>query len=233
MALGCSMRFSIFRMTTFFFIAGYFAHLSLHKRGLRPFIRDRLKRIGLPLLVGWLILMPVFVAVTIWGALVMAHGKKLPPPPPYHFPAFPWTHLWFLYVLLLLYAAVLILRGLVVGLDRFGVLRRANDACVRVLATSGLLVVVLGTPAALALYLMPSWLMWFGIPTPDSSLVPNLSAAVGFGTAFALGWLVHRTDGALGGLEAPLAAQYCPGDRLHSGCDFIDGDSAGSDARVT
>jgi glucans biosynthesis protein C len=186
-----------FRMTTFFFIAGYFAHLSLHKRGTRSFIRDRLKRIGLPLLVGWPILMAALLAVTVWGALVMAHGKKLPPPPPYHFPAFPWTHLWFLYVLLLLYAAVLILRGLIVGLDRFGAFRRAMDACIRLLATSGLLVVVLSAPAALALYLTPDWLMWFGVPTPDSSLVPNAAAATAFSVAFGFGFITQRQSSLL------------------------------------
>ena len=181
-----------FRMTTFFFIAGYFAHLSLHKRGLRSFIGDRLKRIGLPLLVGWVILMPTMIALTIWGALVMAHGKKLPPPPPYHFPAFPWTHLWFLYVLLLLYAAVLLVRAVIVGLDRSGALRRATDACIRLLAASGLLVAVLAAPAALALYLTPHWLMWFGVPTPDSSLVPNAAAATAFSVAFGFGFVTQR-----------------------------------------
>ena len=30
-----------FRMTTFFLIAGFFAHLTFHKRGARAFIRDR------------------------------------------------------------------------------------------------------------------------------------------------------------------------------------------------
>jgi len=42
----------IFRMTTFFLIAGFFAHMSFHRRGLAAFIGDRLKRIALPLVVG-------------------------------------------------------------------------------------------------------------------------------------------------------------------------------------
>ncbi|HVY02264.1 MAG TPA: acyltransferase family protein, partial [Caulobacterales bacterium] len=37
-----------FRMTTFFLIAGFFAHMTFHKRGARGFIADRLKRIGVP-----------------------------------------------------------------------------------------------------------------------------------------------------------------------------------------
>ena len=48
------------------------------------------------------------------------------------FPAFPLTHLWFLYVLLLLYAATLLVLGLVVMIDRKGIIRAAAD---RVLAT--------------------------------------------------------------------------------------------------
>ena len=39
----------VFRMTTFFLIAGFFAHLSFHRRGAWGFIKDRLQRIALPL----------------------------------------------------------------------------------------------------------------------------------------------------------------------------------------
>src|SRR5436305_1957543 len=42
----------MFRMTAFFVLAGFFAHMSFHKKGLRGFVRDRLKRIGIPLVVG-------------------------------------------------------------------------------------------------------------------------------------------------------------------------------------
>jgi len=38
--------------------------MSLHKKGLRAFVADRLKRIGIPLLVGWPILFGAIVAVT-------------------------------------------------------------------------------------------------------------------------------------------------------------------------
>ena len=34
--------------------------------------------------------------------------------------------------------------------------------------------------------------MWFGIPTPDRSLVPEVASLVGFGTAFVFGWLLQR-----------------------------------------
>ena len=109
----------IFRMTTFFLIAGFFAHLTFHRRGSKGFIADRAKRIAVPLLVGWPILFAAIVAVTIWAAVSAAHGRPLPPPPKYPgFPAFPLTHLWFLYVLLWLYAATLGIRAVVARLSQ-------------------------------------------------------------------------------------------------------------------
>jgi hypothetical protein len=48
-----------------------------------------------------------------------------------------------------------------------------------------------------ALMSLPFWFYWQGIPTPDSSLIPQVPATVGFGTAFIFGWLVNRSSGAL------------------------------------
>jgi glucan biosynthesis protein C len=183
----------IFRMTTFFLIAGFFAHMMFQRKGAGGFIRDRLKRIVVPLVAGWPILFAMIVGVTIWGAVVMAHGHPLPPPPKLPaFPAFPLTHLWFLYLLLVLYAGTLAIRGLVALIDRSGALRRVVDRIVALLMRSPLAPVLLAIPVATALYLLPQWPMWFGIPTPDSSLVPNNAALTDFGLAFGLGWLIHR-----------------------------------------
>ena len=41
---------------------------------------------------------------------------------------------------------------------------------------------------------LPFWFYWQGIPTPDMSLIPQVPATVGFGTAFIFGWLVHRSS---------------------------------------
>src|SRR5262249_18394066 len=72
-----------FRMTTFFLMAGFFAHLTFHRRGQGGFIKDRLTRIGVPLVVGWPILITAIIAVTIWAAVQSAHGGPLPPAPEY------------------------------------------------------------------------------------------------------------------------------------------------------
>src|SRR5690606_37045074 len=98
----------VFRMALFFFIAGFFAHLVFHRRGARAFWADRAKRIGVPLVAGWIVLFPAITAVWIWG-LTKTFGEI--PEPPAELGAqspgaFPLLHLWFLYYLLLLYVAL-------------------------------------------------------------------------------------------------------------------------------
>lgn len=184
-----------FRMTVFFFIAGFLGHMMLERRGVWGFVKNRLVRIGAPLVSFWPLVMTGIIAVVIWVAL-RANGGVPPadaePPPPLTVATFPLTHLWFLYVLLIFYAATLLLRGVVVALDRKGAFRaRLVDPVVRVIA-GPLAPMFLGIPVAAALYFTPHWLMWFGIPTPDTGLVPNTTALVCYGTAFGFGWLVSR-----------------------------------------
>jgi peptidoglycan/LPS O-acetylase OafA/YrhL len=190
-----------FRMTTFFLLAGFFAHMSFHRRGLWSFVGDRLKRIAVPLVVFWPLCLAAIIAVTIWAA-AQANGGVLPKgpapaTPPLSPTFFPLTHLWFLYVLILFYAATLVLRGLVVLLDWKGGLRRGLDKVVSFVV--GLWApVLLAIPLVLAFAAQPNWIAWFGVPTPDSTLIPNLPAVVAFGSAFGLGWFVHRQPDLLG-----------------------------------
>ena len=188
----------VFRMTTFFLIAGFFAHMSFHRRGARGFIKDRLVRIAVPLLVGWPILFAAIVAVVFWAA-GFPHGGPVPGAPrwPPVLPRFPLTHLWFLYVLLELYAAALVLRGGVAWLDSSGRFRATIDRLIALSMRSPLAPAILAVPIGIAFSLDPTWLGWLGVRTPDQSLVTNLQAAIGFGTAFGFGWLLHRQTGLL------------------------------------
>jgi peptidoglycan/LPS O-acetylase OafA/YrhL len=183
----------VFRMTTFFLIAGFFAHMSFHRRGGAAFVKDRLQRIALPLLVGWPILFATMVTVVLWAA-GFPNGGSVPGTPrwPPVLPRFPLTHLWFLYVLLELYAATLLLRTAVAWLDTGGRFRAGVDRVVGLAMRSPLAPAILAVPVGIAFSLDSTWLGWFGVRTPDQSLVTNLQAWVGFGTAFGFGWLLHR-----------------------------------------
>ncbi|MFL5297298.1 MAG: acyltransferase family protein [Phenylobacterium sp.] len=208
-----------FRMTTFFLIAGFFARMSFEKRGARGFILERLKRIGVPLVAGWPVII-ISILLTAGYGVYVATGTfptKPPPSPPGPFGAFPLTHLWFLNVLLLLYAATLALRALVARMDRHGRLRRGIDGLVRGLVESPAGPLMLAAPAAVALYLYPGWRPWFGVPTPDSNLVPNLPAAVQFFLAFGFGWLVHRQPGLMQVWKRQWALQLSVGVLLVAG----------------
>jgi hypothetical protein len=197
----------VFRMTTFFLIAGFFAHMSFHRRGVATFIGDRLKRIALPLAVGWPIVFGAILAVAAWANIV-ANPGQLPgtPPPPFpNFPRFPLTHLWFLYVLLEFYAAILILRGAVALVDRSGGLRAGVDWLVRLVMRGPLGAIVMAVPVGAAFAANPKWLMWFGVPTPDQSFLTNPTALIGFGCGFGFGWLLHRQIELLRNLERDWA----------------------------
>jgi glucan biosynthesis protein C len=180
----------VFRMTTFFLIAGFFAHMSFHRRGVTAFIGDRLKRIALPLAVGWPIVFGALLAVATWAA---NEGLSTPPPPFPTFPHFPLAHLWFLYVLLEFYAAILVLRGGVALMDRSGGIRAGVDRLVRLLLMRGPLgAIIMAAPVGAAFAANHLWLMWFCIPAPTESFVTSRTALIGYGSAFCFGWLLHR-----------------------------------------
>jgi ABC-type multidrug transport system ATPase subunit len=70
-------------------------------------------------------------------------------------------------------------------------------------------VFTLGIPVAGALMTLPFWFYWQGIPTPDSSLIPQVPATVGFGTAFIFGWLVNRSATALDAITRGWFVHWC------------------------
>jgi len=184
----------LFRMTTFFLIAGLFAHMMLGRKGLWGFLRDRLIRIAGPLVGLWWLALGAIIAVLLWNVAIQNGGTLPtdgPPPPPLTVETFPLTHLWFLWVLLIFYVAMLVLRAPFALLDRNGGWGRMVDRLTAALVGPWT-PLVLAAPLALAFYLYPNWTAFFAIPTPDTGLVPNAVALTGFGSAFLFGFLLDR-----------------------------------------
>ena len=104
------------RMPTFFLLAGFFAHLVLDRRSTSVFVLDRLKRIALPLVLFGAVMAVIIPPIWVYGwygsispdvfrdALkerqdLDSSGELV-------------AHLWFLYYLLLMYAALIAFRSL-------------------------------------------------------------------------------------------------------------------------
>lgn len=185
-----SFAIHVFRMTTFFLMAGFFARMSFHRRGTWGFVRDRLQRIGLPLVIGWPIIFTPMSLIAIWASHFPNGGWSRSWPPV--LPNFPLAHLWFIYVLLELYVAMLLLRGVFVWLDVSGTLRTMLDRAFARIMRNPLAPLVLAIPIGIAFCLDQRWINVMGVRTPDQSLITNAQAWVGFGTAFGVGWLLHR-----------------------------------------
>jgi glucans biosynthesis protein C len=186
-----------FRMETFFLLAGFFSHLTFHRKGAGEFVRSRLLRIGVPFVIGWFLLRPLVVSgwimgsaslrgdVDVWAGLLggLQSFSTLPAG------IFTGSHLWFLYYLALITALALVARALSVatGSWHIAMIRRA-DAVVAWLARSPASPVILAVPTAAALWFMQFWNM----DTPDKSLVPHFPVLAIYGGFFLLGWMLSR-----------------------------------------
>jgi fucose 4-O-acetylase-like acetyltransferase len=183
----------IFRMPAFYMLAGFFAALLYGRRGVRAAVANRLRRIGVPFVVGWLIVFPLVVALIAvskggFGPLVAG----LPPAPW-------WTrlhpmHRWVLEYLLVLYVLALAAVPAVGALP--AVWRAAFNRLFRwAVATPGGLV-VLALPSGLALLPM----RWAGLDDPPS-FVPLPHIVIAYAIPFAVGWLLYRNADLLEGLQ--------------------------------
>jgi glucans biosynthesis protein C len=199
----------IFRMSLFFAVAGFFAHMLLEKRGAGGFVRNRVKRIALPFLLFWPLMLACLVAVALWAAGYAGTGPFVAPTAGAATPAaaaaaapgglsslvlhrLPLGHTWFLYVLLWLYAAALALVRLAHSADPNSRVATAADAAFRALAKTHVLPFVLAAPIATVFFVDVPWTTTSGIRNGDFGVLPGASTLVGFGTAFGFGWLLHR-----------------------------------------
>ena len=186
-----------FRMEAFFLLAGFFSHLTFHRKGAGEFVRSRVLWIVVPFVVGWFILRPLVISGWIMGSASLRGDVDVWPGLRGGFqtlsthPAgiFAGSHLWFLYYIALTTTLVLAVRGLLsaTGSWKDPLVHRA-DSFVAWLANSPVSLLILAAPTAATLWFMRFW----GMDTPDQSLFPHFPALAIYGGFFVLGWMLNR-----------------------------------------
>ena len=186
------------RMPLFFLVSGYFTAWLLAQRGMGGLMRQRVRRILLPLLVALPVLHVSMLSTIRWAASHVEHSSPLlgmvqawmampdPPPAPVSL-----GHLWFLYYLLLFTLLTWVGRTLELG----RLLDRAMTMNPRALTLS------------LPLLLIPGFALTSAPHPAPESVLPQFWAIDVFGPFFALGYALH---GRLDWLR-PLAAWLFPG----------------------
>lgn len=178
-----------FRMELFFLIAGFFTFHTIRKKGVSLFIKSRLLRIGLPFVLGWLLLRPMLVSGWVMGSASMRGDID-------YFAALTasiddllqlpqglliGTHLWFLYYLLVFSVCTLITVSI------FKLLPEQFLTTVK--RIKQLIICYKGHYVLIAL--LTCVCMWFmqhwTVDTPDKSLKLNLPVFFLYGTFFSLG----------------------------------------------
>jgi glucans biosynthesis protein C len=193
---ACLFVIHDFRMQTFFLLAGFFSALLTSKYGLSGFLKHRLMRVGIPFILGLLIINPVLQYYWLVGDPValsliqLTLGQPVTPAPAF------WgdyytsgqflknlypLHLWFLWFLLQFY--LMMVPILVVG-KRIPVspLRRIQAK----LLTRRYGVFVLALLFMPLLWFMKMWI----VDTPGAWL-PPWHVWVYYFLFFTFGWLLH------------------------------------------
>ena len=204
-SVGCSVAFfsiHAFRMQVFFVMAGFFAALLADRRGMRGMWSNRLRRVGLPLVVFWPILfLPVMTAVVYGCARHAGYPGWTSVLGWLRTGGFPWVeewkpiynlflisplHLWFLYALMWFYLGTFAVGW--IGRRGDGAVARGTHRLFRGLADRHLLL-----PASIALStltVLPHPLGFFAQEFP--LFIPNPLALVAFGPFFGFGWMLFR-----------------------------------------
>jgi glucan biosynthesis protein C len=196
----------VFRLPLFFLVAGFFAALLIDARGTGAVVRNRLVRIGVPLVVVVTIVAPV-LALLVHG---LETGQRRAGPTGLDaFAEFKLSYVWFLWYLAMLYALGTGARFILARSEGLGErLRRAGSHLVPH-ATAPL---VLAMPCALLLYRQPTWIA----QAPGESFVPHLDLLAYYGLFFATGWALFEIRGLRDKIElqprryATLAALSLP-----------------------
>lgn len=186
----------VFRMQAFFLMSGFFAHLLFHRKGVREFALNRLKRLVLPFILFWPLLYFFIYHLWVWGIQFNQHisyGEAVAKIPGYMIwsNGFPLMHLWFLYFLILFCACVVLVRPVIEKwIDPNNKLRHAVDRILSFVITHWWGALALGIVMVAPMVAMTDW---FGVDTSSSGLLPRPAPFIIYGLYFTLGWFLHRS----------------------------------------
>ena len=185
----------LFRMQLFFFIAGFFACMVQRRMGAWPYLKRRLSRIGIPLLVGMIVVLPPVFVAWEWGEEVAGQESVIGEFSkwPESFDEIPTGHLWFLEYLLIYYLAVYLFSRPAEKLERNGFNARADRTFARLMRSWW---------KPLALMSGTFWLLLAGpqVGEPESAgvtIIPTWNGLLYFGIYFLFGWFLFRQRGLL------------------------------------
>lgn len=195
-----------FRMQIFFVMAGFFACLLLSRESWRGFMRHRLSRIGLPLLLGMVTIVPLCHLVWIWGLNLRAPVDDQVPfvtaligwyaSQPIIDQLRPW-HLWFLENLLVFYAVAMLWQACARWRPIAWIGHALTSAwawCVRF----GLAAPVLAGVTLPLLFVQTAPM----VDTQEGAF-PPLRILAYYLVFFAAGWMIFRRRDVLGALARP------------------------------
>lgn len=190
----------LFRMVLFMMLAGYFARMVLHRRGAGPFLRDRTKRILLPLVVFAPIMLAAIIATVIAGVALGLIPEQTGAAPeqtdgqdPGLLAVLNPSHLWFLLVLMEAIVITVAVRSVllrVLGPDRSAAWAERIGAAL----ASPVGPLLAATPYALGIVVQG--VAMFGILQPPT-ILPELAPTLTYFGAFLVGWFLHAREGAM------------------------------------
>jgi peptidoglycan/LPS O-acetylase OafA/YrhL len=188
----------LFRMPVFFVVAGFFAAMLMQRDGPARFLRNRAMRVLVPLALFWPI---VFPAVSAGFVYANGHASGRVDMSPITSGAFlrtaNLTHLWFLWDLMILYAAAAAIAPIASRIPE-RVSRRIDSAFAAIATTvTGALAMSLLT----AVTLLP--MRTAGLDT-SISLLPPVRVLVAYSVFFTFGWLLYRRRDII----EPMAARW-------------------------
>lgn len=189
----------LWRMPLFFLVSGLACGMAAARGGMNRLWTGRLKRVGIPLAVGIVVLVPLVLLAGFWAKSVIEGGQPLAMLAEMYRSRPVWTwldpaHLWFL-ELILIYVAVAAFGGRVLArVGAAGVLRRAKRRISGWSAAGGWRWVC-GLAVASAPLLM---LMRSGMAETPRTLLPPPQVLLYYGLFFGAGWAMSSRPGALG-----------------------------------